>query len=218
MDTSSLLPYLRDLQANNVREWFHETKAQRESCAAVFESLLQQLILEAGRLDPAVLLLQPGALQYKMQRDTRFSKDKSPYTPAFRAHIGAAGKKPIPAGYYIHLQPGCSFIGAGLCTDQLSGATALIRARIAAHPAEWERMLARLERPLLGHKLKRVPAGFDAEATQAEYLKHKSWYMEYPLTDSMVEDADVLLTEAARAFAAMHPLNAFINAATQGFA
>ena len=118
MDTSYILDYLSALSANNNREWYHAHKAEYKAANAEFEALIQALIFSIGEFDPSVLHNAPQTLTFKLNRDTRFSHDKSPYNPAFRAHISSMGKLPVPVGYYLMIKPGeQSFLGGGLFAD-----------------------------------------------------------------------------------------------------
>ena len=101
MNISSVLSYLTDLSQNNNREWYHAHKAEYKAANAEFEALLQALMLRIGEFDLSILNHDPHTLTFKLNRDTRFSRDKSPYNPAFRAHISSMGKLPVPVGYYM---------------------------------------------------------------------------------------------------------------------
>ena len=98
MSTSMILDYLAGLSANNDREWYHAHKAEYQAANAQFEELLRDLILRIGEFDSSILGHEPRELTFKLVRDTRFSHDKSPYNPAFRAHISSMGKLPVPVG------------------------------------------------------------------------------------------------------------------------
>ncbi len=112
MNTQLILDYLTDLGKNNEREWYHAHKAEYKEANAEFELLLKELILRIGEFDKSVLHNEPKELTFKLVRDTRFSHDKSPYNPAFRAHISSKGKLPVPVGYYLMIKPdGQSFLG-----------------------------------------------------------------------------------------------------------
>lgn len=114
MNTSVILDYLSELSTHNNREWYHAHKQKYQDANAQFEALLQELILKIGETDSSILRNQPKDLTFKLVRDTRFSHDKSPYNPAFRAHISSGGKLPIPVGYFLMIQPGGkSFLGGG---------------------------------------------------------------------------------------------------------
>ncbi len=222
MHTLTMLEYLSMLSANNNREWYHEHKKENKEAAGQFEQLVQELIYGIGTFDESVLHNNPQELTFKLVRDTRFSHDKSPYNPSFRAHIGAKGKLPVPVGYYIMIKPdGGSFLGGGLFADMFSNATAMVRKYIAAHPDEWNEVISAAEFgkyfTVKGTALKNVPAGFDKEHPQAEYLKYKSWYLEYRLTDEEVCDGEGFLRKSLEVFKAMKPFNDYLNRALKDF-
>ncbi len=184
MNTQCIIDYLSALDANNNREWYHANKEDLKTANAEFEGLLQALILEIGKFDDSIIHNQPKDLTFKMVRDTRFSHDKSPYNPAFRAHISSKGKLPVPVGYYLMIKPGNqSFLGGGLFADMFKDATSMIRDYIAQNGEEWDKVIhePEFERnfTVKGTALKNVPAGYEKEHPQAEYLKFKSWYLEY---------------------------------------
>ncbi len=222
MNMQGILTYLADLERNNNREWFHENRAQERAARAEFEALLAELIASLNRAGEALPPLNPKDLTFKMQRDTRFSHDKSPYNPAFRAHISPMGKLPVPVGYYLLVRPGDrSFLGGGLFADMFKDATNRVRAAINDNGDEWAAILRDPEFQsrfaVQGAALKRVPQGFDPLHPQAEYLKFKSWYLEVPVTDKQLLGAD-FVREAVDTFQKMRPFNAFLNRALEGFA
>ncbi len=222
MNTPLILDYLADLSSHNEREWYHAHKAEYKEASAEFESLLQELILKIGEFDSSVLHNQPRDLTFKLVRDTRFSHDKSPYNPAFRAHISSKGKLPVPVGYYLMIKPGGqSFLGGGLFADMFKEATAMVRDYIAANGREWEEITGdpdfRKYFTVQGTALKRVPAGYEKEHPQAEFLKYKSWYLEYPVTDAGVRDGEAFLDHAVSVFRIMKPFNDYLNRALADF-
>ncbi len=222
MNTQLMIDYLSALSMNNDREWYHAHKDDYKKANAEFEKLLQTLLLEIGKYDSSILHNDPKSLTFKLVRDTRFSHDKSPYNPAFRAHISSAGKLPVPVGYYLMIKPGDqSFLGGGLFADMFKDATAMIRDYIAQNGAEWERIIHEptFEKyfTVRGTALKNVPAGYEKEHPQAEYLKFKSWYLEYPLKDEELKDAEKFVAKAAELFQIMKPFNDYLNKALAGF-
>ncbi len=222
MNTQLMIDYLSALSANNNREWYHANKDDNKKASAAFEKLLQSLILEIGKFDNSILHNNPKDLTFKMVRDTRFSHDKSPYNPAFRAHISSMGKLPVPVGYYLMIKPGNqSFLGGGLFADMFKDATTMVRDYIAQHGEEWEQIIHDSEFEqyftVQGTALKNVPAGYEKEHPQAEYLKYKSWYLEYPIEDGELRDAEAFLTKAAEVFRVMKPFNDYLNKALAGF-
>ena len=222
MNTQIIIDYLSALSLNNNREWYHANKEDYKKANAEFEGLLQALMLEIGKFDSSILHNNPKGLTFKLVRDTRFSRDKSPYKPAFRAHISSKGKLPVPVGYYIMIKPdNQSFLGGGLFADMFKDATTMIRDYIAQNGEEWEKIIHKPEFEkyftVEGTELKNVPAGYEKEHPQAEYLKNKSWYLEYPLKDEEVKDAETFLAKAAEIFRIMKPFNDYLNKALAGF-
>ncbi len=222
MNTQMILDYLTQLSANNSREWYHAHKAEYQAANAQFEELIQALMLRIGEFDGSILGHAPKELTFKLVRDTRFSHDKSPYSPAFRAHISSMGKPPIPVGYYLMIKPGGqSFLGGGLFADMFKDATRMVRDYISEHGGEWEEIITApsfQERFTVGGSaLKNVPAGYEKEHPQAEYLKYKSWYLEYSVQDKDLTDGDLFLAKAADIFRLMKPFNDYLNNALTGF-
>ncbi len=222
MNTQMILDYLAQLSANNNREWYHAHKAEYQAANAQFEELIQALMLRIGEFDSSILGHAPKELTFKLVRDTRFSHDKSPYNPTFRAHISSMGKLPIPVGYYLMIKPGGqSFLGGGLFADMFKDATRMVRDYISEHGSEWEEIITapsfQEHFTVGGSALKNVPAGYEKEHPQAEYLKYKSWYLEYSVQDKDLTDGDLFLAKAADIFRLMKPFNDYLNNALTGF-
>ena len=222
MNIQFIIEYLSALSMNNNREWYHANKNDFKKANAEFEELLQALMLEIGKFDSSILHNNPKDLTFKIVRDTRFSQDKSPYNPAFRAHISSKGKLPVPVGYYLMIKPGDqSFLGGGLFADMFKDATAMIRDYIVKNGEEWEKIIHDPEFEkyfsVQGTALKKVPAGYDKEHPQAEYLKFKSWYLEYPIKDEELVDSEIFSAKAAEVFRIMKPFNDYLNKALVDF-
>ncbi len=222
MNTQFIMDYLWALSKNNSREWYHANKEDYKRANGQFEELLQTLILEIGKFDGSILHNVPKDLTFKIVRDTRFSHDKSPYNPAFRAHISSKGKLPVPVGYYLMIKPGGqSFLGGGLFADMFKDATTMIRNYIAQNGGEWEKIIHEptFEQyfTVKGAALKKVPAGFEKDHPQAEFLKYKSWYLEYPVKDEELYDAKAFTLKAAELFKIMKPFNDYLNKALANF-
>ncbi len=219
---SRIISYLSALEENNNKEWYHAHKEEYTAANRDFEEIIQSLIMEIGKYDNSILLNEPKNLTFKLQRDTRFSHDKSPYNPAFRCHIGAGGKLPVPVGYFLFIAPGKrSFLGGGLFADMFKDATSMVRDYIMSHGEELEEIITEPEFKkyftLEGTALKKVPSGYNPEHPQAEYLKYKSWYIEYHFEEEKLEDADAFIKYAAEKFRVMKPFNDYLNRALEGF-
>lgn len=222
MSTDKILNYLCELSKNNNREWYHSHKAEYKEASSCFETLLSELILRIGETDSSILHCVPGELTFKLVRDTRFSHDKSPYNPAFRAHISSRGKLPVPVGYYIMIKPfDNSFLGGGLFADMFKDATKAVRDYIAANPAEWQEIINEPSFKkyfrVRGEVLKNVPKEYDRQHPQAEFLKHKSWYLEYTIKDDFLKNTVDFMDTATDVFKCMRPFNDFLNTALANF-
>lgn len=222
MNSNVILNYLSGLKENNNRQWYHAHKAEYKEANGEFEALIQELIIKIGKMDSSILHNNPADLTFKLVRDTRFSHDKSPYNPAFRAHISAKGKLPVPVGYYLMIKPGGeSFLGGGLFADMFKDATSMIRAYIYQYTEEF---LDVIEKPsfaeqfeVRGTSLKNVPKEYPADCAAADYLKLKSFYIEYPVEDNMLEDLEHFANFASEKFIQMKPFNDFLNQALADF-
>ncbi|NLO84890.1 MAG: DUF2461 domain-containing protein [Clostridiales bacterium] len=217
----TILSYLSELKQNNNRPWYHAHKEEYKTANAAFLQIIQTLIFEIGQTDDSILHNDPKEVTFKLMRDTRFSHDKSPYRPAFRAHISSKGKLPIPVGYYLMIMPdNRSFLGGGLFADMFKDATTMIRDYITQNGEEWGALISDTAFTkhfvVKGAALKNVPRGYDPLHPQAEFLKNKSWYLECPVSDKQLT-ADDFIPMATEAFIAMQPFNAFLNRALADF-
>lgn len=217
-----MLEFLTDLRENNSLDWMHAHEKRKKEAQTAFIDLVRETIDDLAADEPALAALDAKDLVFRINRDTRFSDDKSPYNPTFRAHISPAGRLPIPVGAFISIAPGGSFAGGGLFAPHFKDATRMIRDRIAADP---QAFLALVEAPsfaerfqFVGMPLKNVPKGYDAESPAADYLKCKCWAVEEHLDDAVVADDEACRRALGDSFRAMRSFNAYLNEALEGFA
>ena len=192
----ALFKYLKDLRANNEREWFNankdrfvdEVKRPALDFIVDFGSRLQK-ISPHFMSDPRPV----GGSLFRIYRDVRFSKDKSPYKTHAGLHFRhLAGKDAYTPGFYLHLEPGASFVGVGLWHPD-NPTLKLIRDAIVADPRKWEKAVGNLRFrknfTVTGESLKRPPKGFDPEHPLVEVLKLKDFTAFTPLTQKQVTSA-----------------------------
>ena len=174
------LSFLRALKRNNNREWFQERKSiYEEVVKRPMTDLVETLAADFERFAPE-MLSSPKASIYRIYRDTRFSKDKTPYKTHAAAVFPRKGlEKHQGAGFYLHLAFTELLIAGGVYMPLPEDLNA-IRAHIAANGERFaglveakgfRRMFGRLE----GEQLSRVPRGFPADHPAAEYLRHKQY-------------------------------------------
>src|SRR6266480_2770376 len=108
------LKFLKDLKKHNNKAWFDANRAAYETAKIDFENFIQSLLDRHGKNDADLTDLLARKCMFRINRDIRFSKDKSPYKTNFGASMDKGGKKSGFAGYYFHLEPGKSFVGGGL--------------------------------------------------------------------------------------------------------
>jgi uncharacterized protein (TIGR02453 family) len=212
-----VLPFLKKLKKNNNKAWFDEHRALYESAKGEIEVLVTELISSFGEIDPTVAHLTPKECLFRINRDVRFSKDKSPYKTNFGISITSGGKKSPLAGYYLHIEPGESFVGGGLWMP-MPPVLAAVRQEIDYNYSDFQKILkAAPFKKQFGElykgddiSLQRVPKGYEADNPAGEFLKLKSYLAMKSLTDEDIESGQ-LVKEACVAFKALKPMIDFIN-------
>lgn len=218
-DLPAAQAFLSALAANNSLEWMHQHQPQYKHARLQFELLAQQFTDQLAVTESWLDDFDVKKRISRLNRDTRFSKDKSPYSPTFRIHISPFGNQPIPCGLFLCLSPDGLFLGAGLFASMFAEATAMIRTAIHEQPEQWRAVVESPEflpcLPVRGESLKRVPKPFDPDDPLKDALKMKSWYLECPVfLDQKPENILETLIDLARR---MQPFNAFLNQALAGF-
>jgi uncharacterized protein (TIGR02453 family) len=211
-----LFTFLEELRANNDREWFAANKTRYE------QHLLEPALDFVEEFAPHLAKISPhfradarptGGSLFRIYRDTRFSKDKSPYKTSVGIHFRHERAKDVHApGFYLHLAPGELFAGGGMWHPDTASA-ARIRESIAADPVGWRKatrsgaFAKTLE--LGGDSLKRPPAGFDADHPLIDDLKRKDFFGWARLGEDDVL-APGFVDEYARICRAAAPLQRFL--------
>ena len=211
---SSTLQFLRNLEKNNNREWFNENKTLYQEAQQDVISFVEKLIEEMADFDEEMGKLEAKKSVFRIYRDTRFSKDKTPYKTNFGAGLGM-GKGNKISGYYLHIEPGKSFLAGGVYKPEPS-VLKTIRQEISAFGDEFKAILEQDEfrnyfRGLsVEDKLKKVPQGFEKDHKMAEYLKLKHFIVTHPVSDEQLLSENAV-KEFTKIFKAMKPLNDFLQ-------
>ena len=217
----STLKFLKDLAKNNDRVWFEAHRTQYERAKEDFENFVQAVLDRYGKKDEDLKELTAKKCIFRINRDIRFSKDKSPYKTNMGASMNRGGKKSIFSGYYFHCEPGKSFVGGGLWMP-MPPEMKRIRQEIDYCYDEFRQIVsAKKFRSVYKElytgedvKLTKVPHGFEKDNPAAEYLKLKSWLAMKELTDEEVTSKD-LLKKTTEAFEALQPMIKFLNRAIE---
>lgn len=211
---SSTLQFLRNLEKNNNREWFNENKTLYQEAQQDVISFVEKLMEEMADFDEEMGKLEAKKSVFRIYRDTRFSKDKTPYKTNFGAGLGM-GKGNKISGYYLHIEPGKSFLAGGVYNPEPS-VLKTIRQEISAFGDEFKAILEQDEfrnyfRGLsVEDKLKKVPQGFEKDDKMAEYLKLKHFIVTHPISDEQLLSENAV-KEFTKIFKAMKPLNDFLQ-------
>jgi len=214
------LQFLADLKANNERDWFAANKPRYVAAHQEFLQFTDALIAGIGQFDPGVARFSAKDCVFRIYRDVRFSKDKSPYKTQFGAYVAAAPKKSeihTRAGYYLHVEPGAAFLAGGAYLPESPWLKA-IRQEIAYCTEEFSGILGSPEfkkyfGDIEGEKLVRPPKDYTADHPAIELLKHKSFVASHKCTDEQVLSGS-FLQHCTEVFRALHPFNQFLNRST----
>jgi uncharacterized protein (TIGR02453 family) len=170
------LEFLRALKRNNRRLWFQKRKEEYER---VVKGPMIEFVMALAHDLPPEYVADPAKSIFRIYRDVRFSKDKSPYKTHASAHFPCREKNGLGPGFYFHISGEDVWIGGGFYAPTPQEALA-VRTRIAESHRTFESIVKSPEfhkrfGELQGAKLTRVPRGFPADHPAAEWLKHKQW-------------------------------------------
>ena len=212
------LAFFSSLQRNNRREWFQPRKA-------IFEATMKQPMRDlVGAVNSAMksfapeYVTDPDKAIYRIYRDTRFSKDKTPYKDHLAASFSRRGDK-AGAGYYFAVSHKEVAIGGGIYMPEPETLRAM-RQHVAEHHEEFRKIAgARAVRQLFtavqGEQLSRVPKGYASDHPAADILRMKQYLLYVELPPDLAT-TPALYTEVVKHFRAMTPLVEFLNAPLRG--
>ncbi|MFB6455797.1 DUF2461 domain-containing protein [Chitinophaga sp. Hz27] len=214
---SSTLKFLRALKQHNNKPWFDEHRDEYMAAKADFETLVQQIIDGLQKQDPSMAGLQVKDCVFRIYKDVRFSKDKTPYKENMAASFQLGGKKSTLAGYYFHLEPGGNSMAGGGLWMPPAPELKKVRQEIDYNFEEFESIISNKEfikqfGKIEGESLKTAPQGYLPDNPAIAYLRLKSLVVSRPMTDeSVVQPA--MLRDMLKTFSVMQPLLQFINRA-----
>ena len=221
--SSDSLAFFRGLARNNKKPWFEAHRADYERhVKEPMADLVEEMDLRLAGF-ASEIVGDPKRSVFRLNRDIRFSADKTPYkthAACWFFHGGGSSKVGREAhgggaGFYFHLEPGASMVGGG-CWMPPRPALQKFRAAIAADPRGFERIVEapalRKRMGRLGEEgmLKRVPRGYDADDPAARWLRFQSFTVGRKLSDAQVTGSRLTETLATD-FASMLPLVRWLN-------
>jgi uncharacterized protein (TIGR02453 family) len=217
MHIAPILQFLDQLQQNNNRAWMETNKTTYQESRHTLLKITEQLIQGIGKFDSDIGMLAPASCIFRINRDIRFAKDKSPYKSNMGAYFAKGGKTGGYAGYYLHLQPhNQSFIAGGIY-DPSPEILKKVRQEIDYNGDKLElivrdKKFSELFEKLQGESLQRPPKGYEASHPHIDWLKLKSFIAVHPVMDTVVAKPD-FIEHTLTLFQALAPLNRFLNTA-----
>lgn len=218
MLNNSTLAFLKSLKKNNNKPWFDKNREKYDLAKADFEIFVTELLNKMTLFDQDLAGLETKKCIFRINRDIRFSKDKTPYKTFLSASFQKGDKKSINAGYYVQLQPGGNtFVAGGLWNPE---ATELKKVRQEIdycfpefkniiNDSSFKKAFGELDRDK-NQVLINIPKGYEKENPAAEFLKLKSF-----VATKKIADEELLLpsfsTKVSKDFKALMPLIKFIN-------
>lgn len=211
------LTFLKNLNDNNSKEWFDAHRKDYDTAKENFIEIADAILKGVSAFDKDIDETNPKNCIFRINRDVRFSKDKSPYKNNFGMYFAKGGKKSNYSGYYLHIQPGASFIGGGLWMPE-SNVIKKIRQEIDYNGINFQKII--LNKEFARHykgldqsmKLDSVPRGYDKEHPYKEFLKLKSFVTLSKLSDKEVTGTEFVKT-ALEYFKALMPFVKYLNTA-----
>ncbi|MDE6272644.1 MAG: DUF2461 domain-containing protein [Muribaculaceae bacterium] len=210
-----ILEFLKELSANNNREWFNANKDRYLRIKTKIEAFTQELITLIAEFEPHAEYLTPADCLYRIYRDTRFSTDKTPY----KTHIGIyinprGGKKSEYCGYYIHIEPGNCLVGGGAWFPE-APLLKEYRKEIYDNSDEYIEIIRNPDfekyyRPYWQEPLKTSPKGFPKDWPHIDLLKPRSFVYAAPISDKQFA-APGLKKRLRELFLILKPYNDFFN-------
>ncbi|GHV61730.1 TIGR02453 family protein [Bacteroidia bacterium] len=198
----TVIHFLTQLQNNNNREWFEANKAWYKQSLEAFNTFAEKLIAGIAQFDDSVQGLTIKDCTYRIYRDLRFTPNKlEPYKTHIGVYVAHKGKNAGYAGYYFHVEPaGGRMIGNNILTAGLympePKVLQIVREDIDNQGEQFVELLQKAKGFQLddgeGHKLKRVPRGFNADSKYADYLKLKDFYVAKYIDNDYLLRADLL--------------------------
>jgi len=211
-----ILDFLKDLEANNSREWFDLNRDRYDATRKQFLVVAEQLIHDIRQFDDEVPALNPKDCVFRIFRDVRFSKDKLPFKSNYGCFVARGGKKSGFAGYYLHIQPGECFLSGGIYMP-LPEYLQAIRQEIYYHPKNYIDLIENKEFKSTytleySNKLKTAPKGYPKDWEYLDLIKNRNYAFGHRIEEHELFASD-FLEKAIELFKVIYPLNRYLNKA-----
>lgn len=216
MNLENSQKFLSELALHNNKEWMDANKSWYQQCRKEFIAFVDEIIRRMQAFDPSVSGIEGKNCIFRINRDVRFSNDKSPYKINFGAAISEGGRHSENPSYYFHLQPGDNFVGGGIYMPQAE-VLKKIRQEVDYNPEELKRIVEtedfkRLFGEIKGDKLSTAPKGYPKDHPNIEFLKLKSFVVMNSLSDAEIRSND-LIDRILLHYKVMKPFNEYLSVA-----
>ncbi len=213
-DLGPILNFLSQLSQNNNKAWFDRNRAAYDQARASFDEFVHGLIAELSKFDDLEGATAEESI-FRINRDIRFSKDKTPYKTNMGAHIVRGGRKSERLGYYVHIAPGDQSLLAGGLHMPTTGQRASFRSAIAQDARPFKKIIQardfrRYFGGLEGERLRTAPQGYARDHPEIQLLQLKQVTVSHHLTDRELLVPDII-PQSARVFRAMKPFLDYLN-------
>lgn len=216
---ATTIQFITNLATNNNKPWFDANRKHYEAAKADFNAFIQQIINGLAQQEPALSTLQVKDCTFRINRDVRFSANKDPYKTNMGAGFSLGGKKLTTAGYYLHIQPGASFVAGGLYMPE-GNQLAQIRQEVDYNFAAFQAIVSakaftKTYKTLQvenGMQLVRPPKGYEASNPAIHYLRLKSFVATIAIPNEQLS-SKTLVAKVLQHFATAQPLVSFLNTA-----
>lgn len=211
-----ILGFLKDLEANNAREWFDLNRERYDITRKKFLAVAELMIHEIRKFDSEIPALNAKDCVFRIFRDVRFSNDKSPFKSNYGCFIARGGRKSGFAGYYFHIQPGECFLSGGIYLPPPEHLQA-IRQEIYYHPHDYISIIENEDFKSTFtieyfDKLKTAPKGYPKDWEHIEHLKNRSYAVGHLVGENELFAPD-FLDKALEIFRIIQPFNRYLNRA-----
>ena len=213
---TTTLTFLKELSKNNNKVWFDANRDKYAAAKEDFEVVVTDIIKGLAKADPAYADLKAKDCIFRIFRDVRFGKDKTPYKPNFGAAFSKTGRKGGGAGYYLHIEPGGKcFAGGGLWQPE-PDTLKKIRQEIdynfkdfsaIINNKKFKKVFPKIE----GEQLKKLPAGYTEDNPAIEYLKMKSYIAGHKAISDADLTAKTIVKDVVAVFTTLQPFIDFLN-------
>ncbi len=218
MVENTTLQFLEALRKNNNREWFEANRKKYEAAKENVKEVTEKLIKALGVHDEEIGQLLAKDCTFRINRDVRFSKDKAPYKSNMSCIFSVGGKNSDKSGFYVHIEPGVAFVGAGYWSPEAKKLAA-VRQEIDYNFEDWKKIISskKFKATFDGglsqeNVLQRPPKGYDIENPAIKFLKLKSYIVRKKLSDAELLDKNFVKT-IVHIFTTVKPMLDFLNEA-----